>query len=145
MPRSIADYSLKVSKAFPAANANNNSDGIDTGTLGSAAEAVNIRVQLPAAAALVATETAIVHLEDSADNSTFADIARLGAITVTGKTGNGVPDASVAGSFEVDADGNVNIDFPVPHDCRRYVRANVALSASAGDLTALSYTVGIVV
>lgn len=145
MSRFLIDALHSVSKAFPAAAANNNSDTIDLGsTPTSRPEGPEIAIKLPENSTLVATKDIYVKLQDSADDSTYADVPQLGTITVVGKSGDGMPDTDGEG-YEVDADGNVWIFFPLPRQLNRYLQANIAVETGGGDLTSLNYEVALVV
>lgn len=134
------DALIKKTKAFPAAAANNNSDSIKLPLLGH--KGAELFVKLPENSLLVATKSITVKVQDSEDGSSFADLPPCGAITVTGKTGNGMPDTPTT-SYEIDDDGNVWTYWPLPRMFRGYARVNVAVETGGGDLTGLSYEFGI--
>lgn len=124
MNRVLIDSEKLVLRALPAQNTNVNSTSIDFGTP-PAPEAMELRVSVPATPSLASGQTFTVKFQDSADNSTFADIAELSSLVVTGAGGGG-PAASR--------------DVNLPASARRYVRVNIAASATAGDNTAVSAT-----
>lgn len=129
--RTIRDASLVVTKALPAAAASNNSDSIDLESIGSSVlESIELEIVIPATPSLVEAKTVIVHLEDSADDSTFADIDELGSITVTGA-------AAAAGGAAVTK------KFRLPSTTRRYVRFSSAVLTGGGDNTGVSVTMSI--
>lgn len=131
--RNIRDASLSVSRTIAAANANNVSAGIDTGPLGAhaAIEQVEIEVAIPAIAANSdATKNLIVQVRDSADNTTFAAVAALPAITVVGVTTAG--SAAVTTRFKVP-----------PASLRRYVGVYTAVDNGGPTLTASSVTLSL--
>lgn len=144
MPRSQKDKQLLKETAFPAAGADTNSASVTVGAQDDRLEGAEFFVKIPENAVLVDGETLTIKLQHSSDDSAFADIAQLGAVVITGKTGNGLPDADGAG-FTVDANGNVEIRWPMPAGVDAYARANVAESASGGDLTGLNFEFGVVV
>jgi hypothetical protein len=126
--RTIKDALLAKAVALPAADANASTAGIDLGqvTAFPINEEINFAVEIPATTALVATKTVTVKVQDSADNSTFADVVSLGSQVVTGKGGNG-SDA-------------VSLNWKLPGITRKYVRANVAVEDGGGDVTGTSAT-----
>lgn len=143
--RSLEDPNLQVETAFPAANANNNSASIDLGApQGSRREGVELFIRLPENSILAAGQTITASIEDSADNSNWAAAPVLGSVAVTGKVGNGLPDTDGNG-FEVAGNGDVVIHFPCPRKLDRYVRADIIMSSTTGNLTSLSYIFGVVV
>ncbi len=131
MPRQFIDASLQVTKALPAANANNTSTGID---LGSVLPSVSLKetefvVSVPATPALADTKIHSLKVQDSADNATFADVALLATQSRTGAGGAG----AAASEYR----------WSLPPTIRRYVRVYQAVEASGGDNTAVSITVGL--
>jgi molybdenum-dependent DNA-binding transcriptional regulator ModE len=70
-----------------------------------------------------------VKVQDSADNSSFADVAILATLVATGAGGTG----SAAASLTQRA----------PLTLRRYVRVNIAASATAGDNTVKKATLAL--
>lgn len=129
MARTRKDASLEVTLALPAAGANANSDAIDFEAVapGVTTEAIELEVALPATPDLVDTKSITVHLEDSADGVTFADIATLASLVDAGVA----TDQGGAGATRT---------YKLPSDVRRYVRANGAVEAAGGDNTAVSLT-----
>lgn len=124
------DAALTVTKACPAAGANVNTATIDTGSAGDAslANAV-VEVAIPALPSLADTKTVTVKLQDSADDTTYADIAELASVVVTG--------SGVAGSAKKTA------VVRLPPGALRYLQANIAVAASGGDNTAKSVTLSL--
>ena len=124
--RTIKDAKLAKTKALPAADANVDTDSIDLGqvTAFPINEEIDFSVEIPATTALAEGVALTVKLQDSADDSSFADIDGLGAQTVTGAVGDG-NDATV-------------LYWKLPGSTRRYVHANIALAASGGDVTGSS-------
>lgn len=123
MNRVLIDNEKRVTRALPAQNTNVNSASIDLGTP-PAPEEMELRVSVPATPSLANGQTITVTLQDSADNVTFANIAELSSLVITGGGGGGGPAAQR--------------DVNLPASARRYVRVNIAASATAGDNTAVS-------
>lgn len=144
MPRLQKDKALMKETAFPAAGADGNSEGIKIGAQDDRLESVELFAKIPENSILADGQTITIKVQVSADDSAYADIPPLGSVVIAGKSGNGLPDADGAG-FTVDDNGNVEIRWAVPSGLGEYVRANVALSATAGDLTGLEYEFGVVV
>lgn len=143
---SLLDDSLQVSKAFPAANANNNSDGLKIGGRLQRDKHGEVAVMLPAGLALVADKDITVHLEHSSDDGvadSYVDIPLLGSVVVTGIAGGGIPTTDGAG-YEIDGAGNLWIFYPLPRGVESYVRANVAVEDAGGTLTTKEYLVAYV-
>lgn len=125
--RNIKDAAKIVTKALPAANANNNTDTIDLeGVNGTKPEGIEVEISVPATTTLVDGTAITIKLQDSADNSTFADVDPLIQTTVTGGTGNGSA-AKVA-------------RFRLPSGVRRYIQFNQAVANGGGDNTGKSVT-----
>jgi hypothetical protein len=132
MPSLIRDTNLKATKALPAAAATNYSDAIDLiGTNpGIKARRLQLEVAVPALPSLVDAKTVTLTPQDSADNSTFADIATLAPVVLTGASGAGA--AAVTRLFKL------------PEDVRRYVRLKQVVLTAGGDNTAKSVVTSIV-
>lgn len=125
--RNRRDAALTVTKACPAAGANHNTATIDFGAAGDASlQHIELEIAIPALPSLADTKTLTVKLQDSADNTTFADIAELASFVVTGVSTSG----SAAATRTV----------RLPSTTKRYVQANLAVAASGGDNTAKSVT-----
>lgn len=127
----VRDAALKVTKACPAAGANHNTDTIDLGCTnpGAAVESFEVEIAIPALPSLAADKTLTVKLQDSADNSTFADIKQLASVVVTGVS----TDGSAAKTQAV----------RLPSDVKRYLQANLSVAGSGGDNTAKSVVVSL--
>lgn len=115
--------------ALPAAGASTESDSTDlrldvAGPVGANLEA---HAALPDLPNLADGETITVGFEDSDDDSSFAPLEQMGSMTVTGAGGAGAEAVSQR--------------FLLPPDCRRYLRAAIAASATAGDNTGSDLTV----
>ena len=125
------DAALTVTKACPAAGASVNTATIDTGSAGDAslANAV-VEIAIPALPSLADGKTLTVKVQDSADNSTYADVAELASVVVTGA-------ADAKGSDKKTA------VVRLPPGARRYLQANIAVAASGGDNTAKSVTLSL--
>jgi len=127
----IRDAALKVTKACPAANANHNTATIDLGCKnpGASVESFEVEIAIPALPDLVDGKTLTVKLQDSADNTTFADVEQLASVVVTGADSKGSAASTVV--------------VRLPSDVNRYVQANLAVAASGGDNTAKSVVVSL--
>lgn len=128
----IRDAALKVTKACPAAGANHNTGTIDLGCKnpGASVESFEVEIAIPALTSLADGKTLTVKLQDSADNTTFADIEQLASVVVTGVSSNKGSAAST-------------VVVRLPSDVNRYVQANLAVAASGGDNTAQSVVVSL--
>lgn len=128
----IRDTSLKVSKALPAAGATNYSDSIDLGDKapGLKLDDLQIEVAIPATPSLADDKTYTATLQDSADNSSFTDVAALAPVIVTGAGGAG-------------ASAKTQL-FPLPKDLRRYLRVKNVVAASGGSNVAVSVALSVV-
>lgn len=126
--RGIQDAKFKVTTALPAAGANGNTTSFDLGAGGNhQPESVEVEVSLPATPSLADNKNVDIKLQDSADDSTFADVAPLIISRVTGAGGAG----AAAKVFR----------FKLPPGTRRYIRFNQAVDAAGGDNTAVSSTI----
>jgi len=127
----IRDAALKVTKACPAAGANHNTDTIDLGCKnpGASVESFEVEIAIPALPSLEADKTLTVKLQDSADNTTFADVEQLASVVVTGVSTSGSAASTVV--------------VRLPSDVKRYVQANLAVASSGGDNTAKSVVVSL--
>ena len=126
MIHSVEDALLTITRAFPAQNTNANSSAIDL--LVASPEWVsrhtNLLLNVPATTTATG-QTITITFQDSADNSSFAAITGLSTIVLTGAS-------NVTAALE-----RVVV---LPTYVRRYVRMNIAMSATTGDQTALSTT-----
>ena len=125
------DAALTTTKACPAAGANHNTATLDlkSTTAGAFADSVEVEIVIPALPALVADKTLAVKLQDSADDSTYADIPELAAVVVTGVSTNG----SAAATRTV----------RLPSTTKRYLQANLAVATYGGNNTDKSVTVSL--
>ncbi len=126
------DTALTTTKACPAAGANHNTATLDlkSTTAGAFADSVEVEIAIPALPSLADGKTLTVKLQDSADNTTFADIAQLASLVVTGATGTG---GSAAATRVI----------RLPSSAKRYLQANLAVAGSGGDNTGKSVTVSL--
>lgn len=129
--RLLRDAALSVTKAFPAASANHNTPTIDLGAaLDAVLERIELELVLPALANNIDTAHGITaKFQDSADNSSYADITTLATVSLAGVTTSG----SVLKTTVV----------KLPSHTRRYVQANLAASSGAGNNTAASATLAL--
>lgn len=131
MDRSLIDAALVVTKALPAAAANNTTDAIDlqNAAPGISLEKIDFVISVPATPALVDTKTHTLKVQDSADGSSFADVSLLATQTRTGAGGAGAAAATYR--------------FKLPPSIRRYIRVYQAVETSGGNNTAVSITAGL--
>lgn len=125
--RRLTGIDLQKSKALPAAAASASTASInfESTTLGPAADDIEATISIDATPALVDAKTIIITVEDSADNSSFATIAGVGSLTMTGAGGAGAAAAAQR--------------FKFPPATRQYVRATAAVLTAGGDNTAVSF------
>lgn len=125
--RNLRDADFTTTKALPAAAANNNTASFDLGqkTAGEL-EQIECEIAIPALPALVEAKTVTIKLQDSADDSSFADTDPLISTVVTGAVGNGAAAKTVR--------------FRLPPAVRRYIRLNQAVLTAGGDNTGVSTT-----
>ena len=118
----IQDAALKVTTTLPAADASADGDSIDLGAAGTAAlRSIEVEVAIPALDNLADDKDLTVKIQDSADDTTFADISELSSIVVSGADGDGS-----------DAE---NAKVRLPSSTRQYIRANYAVEDGGGDNT----------
>lgn len=125
----MKDVLLKVTKALPAAAASATSDTLDLGPNGGNHQAAGLLLELPALPSLVDAKTVTLTVRDSADDSTFADVAGYGNLVVTGAGGAG----AAAKEWLLKLHNHV----------RRYVRIKIDVLTAGGDNTAKSLTASI--
>lgn len=120
------DLYFTVSRALPAQNTNANTSSIDLedATPELVGEIAELHLELPATTTATG-QTITLTIQDSADNSSFAAVTGLSTIVLTG-----VDNATAALSRPV----------RLPRGTRQYVRINIAMSATTGDQTAISFT-----
>lgn len=117
--RRLQDDSLNKSVALPTGAATANTNSVDLGQATPFPITESFHVKLSTSTAAGANNKNItVKVQDSADNSTFANIAAIGALTVTDANGAGFS----AGTLTVS----------LPPTTRRYVRAQATSEANGG-------------
>lgn len=129
--RNFQDVNVRVTKALPAAAANNNSDSIDLGHAfpGRSVDKTELVINLPATPSLADDKTVIITLQDSADGSSFAAVTGVSTIVATGAGGVGA--------------AAIERRIKLPTGVRRYIRFNQAVLTAGGDNTAVSTTMGL--
>lgn len=123
--RIIKDANLHLEKYLPAAAATNYSASLDLGSAnpGMSIEQTEFLVTLPALANNTDnSKTILITLQDSADDSSFADVTPLHQVQVVGVTSTG----SAATTYRLRA----------PSTVQRYVRFKQVVPSGAGDNTA---------
>lgn len=130
---SIKDAKQIVSLAMPAAGAAGNTATIDLGHVPPGIPPTEARVlmTMPALPALVDTKTIIIKMQDSADNSSYADVDPLQQVTFTGTL--------TPGSL------GRTVEFALPSYVRRYIQFTITVLAAAGDNTGVSAEFALVV
>ena len=128
----IRDTNLKKTKALNAAAGTIYSDSIDLidSAPGIKLRNAQIEVAMPATPSLADTKTIIATIQDSADNSSFADVASLNPLTVTGASGAGA--------------AAVTRKYKAPEDLRRYVRVKFVEASAGGDNSGVSATFSVI-
>jgi len=124
MPNTLRDLLLDVSRALPAQNNNGNSTAIDLKQVlpDSLPEHFEFQISVPATTTATG-QTITITIQDSADNSTFATVEQLEPLLLTGASNATAPTTR---------------NFRLPSDVNRYVRVNIAMSATTGDQTAIT-------
>lgn len=120
------DANFTITRALPAQSTNADSGSIDLEDASPqlVGEVAELLLELPATTCATG-QTITFTIQDSADNSSFAAVTGLSTIVLTG-----VSNATAALSRPI----------RLPRSVRRYVNINVAMSATTGNLTALSAT-----
>lgn len=121
--RNLKDALATVSKALPAANADNDTDEIYIGGEGPHRERLKLLVEVPATPALVDGETITFTLENGASVAP-GGINALQTYTVTG--------ANTPGADAVD------FYFDISQGIGEYIQVNQAVSSSGGDNTGVT-------
>ena len=131
--RALKDGLLTKTNALPAQDTNNDGTSIDLGqvNLGPTGDHIELEISVPALPALANDQTMTFTVQDSADDSTFATLAGLSTLVLTGAGGTGAAAATRV--------------VRLPRTTRRYIRVNAAASATAGNNTAVSRTISILV
>ena len=126
----LKDANLIKTTALPAAAGTAHSEVIDL-MQGPYQEAqFEVELAFPALPSLADGKSATATLEDSEDGASFAAIAALEPLTLTGAGGDG----AAAATRKV----------RLPSDTRRYLRATLAVEASGGDNTAQKFSLALV-
>ncbi len=127
MPKTLRDLLLDVSRALPAQNTTAASTAFDLKQVAPDALPEHFELQVSVPATTTATgQTITLTIQDSADNSTFAAVEQCATLVLTGAS---------------NATALTTQNWRLPSDVKRYVRVNIAMSATTGDQTAI--TVGI--
>ncbi len=126
--RRIKDASLTKTVTLPNAATVKNTAGVDLGKTLPFPITEAFHVKLSTSVATGANNKNItVKLQDSADNSTFANIAEIAALTVTDANGAGFPTGTIT--------------VALPPDTRRYIRGSATGEANGGDASDGTLTV----
>lgn len=126
----LKDANLIKTVALPAAAASAHTEVIDLMQGPYQEPRFEVELSFPALPSLADGKTASATLEDSADGMTFAAIAALEPLVVTGAGGDG----SALAVRKV----------RIPSDTRRYLRAALAVDADGGDNTAEKFSLALV-
>ena len=131
--RLLRDAGIAVTKALPAAGANNNTATIDLGGGPFYPEEPEIEINLPALTAHTdSTKNVTITLQDSADNVTFASTDDgIGARVAITLTTPGVASTGTAARVA---------RFKLPIGVKRYIQFNQAVTSAGPTLTAISVT-----
>lgn len=117
--RLIRDAGLSANVALPNAANTVNTAGVDLGATTPFPTTEGFQVRLTTDVATGANSKNInVIVQDSADNSTFANIAGMGSVPHTGNAANHIA---------------TNTIFSLPPGTRRYVRGSATGEANGGD------------
>jgi hypothetical protein len=122
--RNSADALLSVTKALPAAAANNDSDAIYIGPAGPHREGMKLRASWPANSVLVATKLLTLTLKSGATSRTTAEADPAQTYVITGDTG-------FAAGY---------VDFELGQNVLDYVAVNQAVETGGGANTGTSFT-----
>lgn len=126
--RRLLDASLNKNVALPNAATTANTTAIDLGQTLPFPITEKFYVNLVTTAATGANNKNItIRMQDSADNSSFANIAAIGAITLTDNNGGGYSASST--------------NVALPPTTRRYVRAQATGEANGGNASDGTLTV----
>lgn len=116
----MVDAALLRTMLLPSSNSNASTESWDLGQ-GPHIERLELRLEVEALPNLVDAKTVTVKVQDSADNNTFADVAEMAPIVMTGAGGVGA--------------AAVSKEFRFPPTIRRYARVNVAVMTAGGTNT----------
>jgi hypothetical protein len=126
--RAVKDALLLKETALPAAaSATVNGEAIDLGQ-GENVTPFDVVLELPelSTTELPDTKTLTTKIQDSADNSSFADLATVATVVQTGAGGAGA--------------AAVSRRFALPSNARRYIRAVATAGADTTDMSAKDMT-----
>lgn len=124
MPKTLRDILLDVSRALPAQNTNANSTAFDLEQVSPEVLGEHFELALDIPATTCATgQTITFTIQDSADNSSFAAVEQCATLVLTGAS---------------NATAATTRNWRLPSDVKRYVRVNIAMSATTGDQTAIT-------
>lgn len=133
LKRMIGDGALSVATAHPAASANVTSAGINLGHTsaeGLPPENIDVEISIPAMAAHSDNSKTILYdLHDSADNSSFAEVAPLHEAKLVGVTTTGTP-ATI-------------YRFKLPPNVRQYIAVKCTNPAAGPAVTGINFTVSL--
>ena len=127
--RNLVDVLSQVTKALPAAAANNDTDEIYIGGEGPHREGLKLRVDVPETPALVDTKTIVFTLADGATGAT--------ATSNPGQT------YTITGVNTPGADA-VTFYFDIPQGAGEYILVNQAVETGGGDNTGVTVTYSLV-
>lgn len=125
----LYDVLQTVTKALPAAAANNNSDPIDTlciKGMGPPPPGLRFILSIPATPSLADSKSLTVTIQHSNDNQSYSTLAGVEQVVLTGGAGAGAPGRTV--------------EFILPRGAGRYIRFNSAVGADGGNNTGVSVT-----
>jgi len=125
--RLLRDNQLTQTKALPAAAANNNTGTFDLGVGPYHPEEIVLEMAIPALAAHTdSTKNVTLKLQDSADDSTYADLSPLHEYILAGIASTGTAAKTIR--------------LRLPPGIRRYLQINQAVDSGGPTLTASSVT-----
>lgn len=129
----IVDVNNQKTKALPAAAATAYTDSINLGTVipGPIGSGLELQILCPAVPDLVDAKTITYYLQDSADDSTFANVVGVGNIVQTGAGGVGA--------------AAVTVRLYLPPGIRQYIRVSAAVLTAGGSNIAKSFTLQLVI
>lgn len=122
--RNSADDLLSVSKALPAAAANNDTDEIYIGPVGPHREKMKLRAEWPANSVLVSTKLLTLTLKSGATGALAAETDPTATYVITGNTG-------FAAGY---------VDFELGQNVGEYVAVNQAVETGGGSNIGTTFT-----
>lgn len=130
--RGLADANQFVTTAYSAANTVANSSSIDLTQSYSLSELLAVQVDTDAMPNFTSNvNTVTFYLQDSADNSNFANIPELGTTVLRGVATSG-PSSTLATFGGLD-------QYKLPPSTRQYIRLSAASTAGSGVNTSVNY------